>query len=258
VAGELYLGGVQLSPGYWNRPDLTAEKFIPDPFRSAGRLYKTGDLVRFLPDGDIEFLGRIDNQVKIRGFRIELGEIEAAIAQHPAIRDVVVLAHEDVPGDKRLVAYLVAENPPADLLDEVRGLLRAVMPKYMVPDVFVTLDALPLTPNGKVDRRLLPVPEHSGSQDIAYASPRTSTEVILAGAWAEVLGVERVGVEDNFFELGGHSLKAMQIVSRMRQAFSVELPLRDLFAAPTISRLAPRIEALRSASAAASREQTEL
>jgi amino acid adenylation domain-containing protein len=258
VAGELYLGGVQLSPGYWNRPDLTAEKFIPDPFRSAGRLYKTGDLVRFLPDGDIEFLGRIDNQVKIRGFRIELGEIEAAIAQHPAIRDVVVLAHEDVPGDKRLVAYLVAGNPPADLLDEVRRLLRAVMPKYMVPDVFVTLDALPLTPNGKVDRRLLPVPERSGSQDVAYASPRTSTEVILAGAWAEVLGVERVGVEDNFFELGGHSLKAMQIVSRMRQAFSVELPLRDLFAAPTISRLAPRIEALRSASAAASREQTEL
>ena len=247
VPGELLVGGVQLTPGYWNRPELTAEKFIADPFRTepGARLYKTGDLVRFLPDGDIEYLGRIDHQVKIRGFRIELGEIEAGLAGHPAVREVVVLAREDVPGAKQLVAYLVAPNPPPDLVTRLRAHLGHGMPEYMVPTHFVILEALPLTPNGKVDRKRLPAPERGASQ-VAYVAPRTATEEILARTWADVLRVERVGVDDNFFHLGGHSLFAMRVVSRVRQALGAELPLRDFFAAPTVSALAARIEALRA------------
>ena len=245
VPGELFVGGAGLARGYLNRPELTAEKFIANSF-GAGRLYKTGDLARFLPDGNIEFLGRIDTQVKIRGFRIELGEIEAALSQHPAIREVAVIAREDVPGDKRLVAYFVAENPPADLVGELRVHLRASLPEYMVPAAFVLLEAFPLTPNGKIDRKALPVPDASVELKAAYVAPRTPAEEILAGIWAEVLGLERVGVEDNFFELGGHSLLAMRAVSRVRQALSVELSLRDLFAAATVARLGSRIETLRT------------
>ena len=248
VAGELHIGGAGLARGYLNRLELTAEKFISNPFSEDlnSGLYKTGDLVRYLPDGNIEFLGRIDQQVKIRGFRIEFGEIEAAIARHAAIREAVVLAREDVPGDKRLVAYMIADNPPADLVSEVRALLCASLPEYMVPAAFVVLDVLPLTPNGKVDRNALPVPDASAELKNGYVAPRTATEEILANIWTEVLGLERVGVEDNFFELGGHSLLAMSVVSRVRKALSVELPLRELFAARTIAALAAQIEPLRT------------
>jgi len=248
VPGELLLGGAQLSSGYWNRADLTAEKFIADPFPSepGARLYKTGDLVRWLPQGELEFLGRIDHQVKLRGFRIEPGEIEAGIARHAAVREAVVIAREDIPGDKRLVAYLVTENPPADLVDELRALLRTMMPEHMVPAAFVLLDAFPLTPNGKLDRKALPAPDTAAHAARGYEAPLGDIEAALAQIWCDVLKLERVGRHDHFFELGGHSLLAMQVVSRVRLKLNVELPLRELFAAPTVSRLAVRIEALRA------------
>jgi len=248
VPGEMYVGGAGVARGYLNRGDLSAQRFIPDPFRTTpgATLYRSGDLARRLENGDIEYLGRLDHQVKIRGFRIELGEIEAVLAEHPAVREGVVLAREDVPGDKRLVAYLVADHPPADLVGKLRALLRASLPEYMVPATFVLLEALPLTPNGKIDRKALPLPDRSGSTQAAYVAPRTPTEEILAGTWAELLGAERVGIEDNFFDLGGHSLLAMQVVSRVRQALGVELQLRDLFAAPTVSRLAACIGAVQA------------
>jgi acyl carrier protein len=246
VPGELLLGGAQLSSGYWNRADLTAEKFIADPFRPerGARLYKTGDLVRWLPEGDIEFLGRIDHQVKLRGFRIEPGEIEAGIARHAAVREAVVIAREDIPGDKRLIAYLITESPPADLVDELRALLRTMMPEHMVPAAFVLLDAFPLTPNGKLDRKALPAPDAAAYAARGYEAPLGAIETALAQIWCDVLKLERVGRHDHFFELGGHSLMAMQVVSRVRHKLMVELALRELFAAPTVSRLAARIEAL--------------
>jgi natural product biosynthesis luciferase-like monooxygenase protein/amino acid adenylation domain-containing protein len=232
VPGELLVGGAQLSPGYWKRPQLSAERFIQAFGR---RLYRTGDLVRWLPDGNIEFLGRIDDQVKIRGLRIEPGEVEAAIARHPGVREVVVLAREG-----RLVAYMA---PKADV-DEIRTMLRAVLPSYMVPAHFVTLEALPLTEHGKVDRRaLLQIAVAEGPR-AGGAAPRTPLEQTLARVWGEVLGTERVGIDDDFFALGGHSLLAMQVVSRLRQALGLELPLQELFAAPTIARLAQRIESM--------------
>jgi amino acid adenylation domain-containing protein len=248
VPGELLLGGAQLSPGYWNLPDLTAEKFIADPFRPGpgARLYKTGDLVRWLPEGDIEFLGRIDHQVKLRGFRIEPGEIEACIARHAAVREAVVIAREDIPGDKRLVAYLVTENPPADLVDQLRALIRTAMPEYMVPAAFVLLDAFPLTPNGKLDRKALPAPDAAAYAARGYEAPLGDIETALAQILCDVLRLERVGRHDHFFELGGNSLMAVQVVSRVRQRLITELPLRELFAAPTVSRLAARIEVLRA------------
>jgi acyl-coenzyme A synthetase/AMP-(fatty) acid ligase/acyl carrier protein len=248
VPGEMYVGGAGVARGYLNRAELTAERFLADPFAptNGSRLYRTGDLARRLENGDIEYLGRIDSQVKIRGYRIELGEIEAGIARHPAIREVAVLAREDVPGDKRLVAYVVAQSAHADLVDELRTRLCASLPEYMVPSAFVTLEQLPLTPNGKVDRKALPVPEASEQVRAAYAAPRTATEEILAGIWGEVLELERIGIKDNFFELGGHSLLATRMILRVRQALSVELPLRELFAAPTIAGLSPRIETLQA------------
>jgi amino acid adenylation domain-containing protein len=253
VPGELLLGGAQLTPGYWNRPDLTAEQFIPDPFSTEprARLYKTGDLVRWLPEGDIEFLGRIDNQVKIRGFRIELGEIEAGIARHPAIREAVVLAREDTPGDKRLVAYLVADHASANLADELRALLRTVMPGHMVPAAFVLLESFPLTPNGKLDRKALPAPDAAAYTARGYEAPVGEIETALAQIWCDVLKLERVGRHDHFFELGGNSLVAMQVVSRVRQRLITELPLRELFAASSVARLAARIEVLRAQSESA-------
>ncbi len=249
VPGELLVGGVQLAAGYLNRAELSAEKFIPDPFSATpgARLYKTGDLVRYLPDGNIEFLGRIDHQVKIRGYRIELGEIEAVLGRLPQVLEAVAVVREDQPGDKRVVAYVVPHDGQAFALGELRSVLKQHLPDYMVPSAFVTLDKLPLTPNGKVDRKALPTPERSALEHVAYIAPRTPTEEIVAGIWAEVLGLERVGIEDDFFELGGHSLLATQVVSRARKALGVELPLRDLFNAPTVAGLAARIEAQRAA-----------
>ncbi len=238
VPGELILGGAQLSSGYWNRADLTAEKFIADPFHPepGALLYKTGDLVRWLPEGELEFLGRIDHQVKLRGFRIEPGEIEAG--------EAVVIAREDIPGDKRLVAYLTTEKAPADLAEELRALLRSTMPEHMVPAAFVRLDAFPLTPHGKLDRKALPAPDPAAGAARGYEAPLGDFETALAQIWCDVLKCERVGRHDHFFELGGHSLLAMQVVSRVRLKLNVELPLRELFAAPTVSRLAVRLEAL--------------
>ncbi len=243
VSGELHIGGVGLARGYLNRPQLTSEKFIRNPFfkNSSERLYKTGDLGRRLSDGNIEFLGRIDHQVKIRGFRIELGEIEAVLAQHPAIEQNLIIATEDVPGDKRLVAYVVAQQ--AIKKSELRAFLLDLLPEYMVPAAFIFLSALPLNPNGKVDRHALPVPDSSSfSRSEYFVAPRTSTENVLAAIWEQVLGLEHIGIYDNFFTLGGHSLLATQIISRVREAFSVELPLRSLFEEPTVAGLAECIE----------------
>jgi amino acid adenylation domain-containing protein len=253
VPGELYIGGAGLARGYLNRPELTAERFIPNPFSKAegrrhkaqgsDRLYKTGDLARYLPDGNIEYLGRLDNQVKIRGFRIELGEIEAALNQHPALQESVVIAREDVPGNKRLVAYVVVNQTPAPTMKELHQFLKQKLPDYMVPSTFVMLDTLPLTPNGKVDRRALPAPEMVRKELLpTFVAPKTPIEEMLALMWGEVLGIEQVGIDDNFFELGGHSLLATQLVSRVRSSFAVELPLRSLFEAPSVKELAECIE----------------
>jgi amino acid adenylation domain-containing protein len=243
VPGELCISGDGLARGYLNRPDLTAEKFLPNPFGAPGaRLYRTGDLVRYLPNGNIEFLGRIDHQVKLRGFRIELGEIEATLAQTPGVSEAVVLAREDRPDEKRLVAYLIPQAGRSPTARELREALQSKLPDYMIPSAFVTLDAFPLTPNGKVDRRALPIPEGRSSEAEGFIAPRTPTEEILAGIWANVLGVERISVNDSFFEMGGHSLLATQVISRVRQAFEVELPLRRLFESPTVAGLAECIE----------------
>ena len=246
VAGELYLGGAGLARGYLHRPELTAERFIPHPFSEVPgeRLYRTGDLARYRPDGNLEFLGRLDHQVKVRGFRIELGEIEAVLGRHPGVQEAVVLAREDSPGEKRLVAYVVAQEGPAPSGSELRGFLRERLPEYMVPSAFVGLPALPLTPNGKVDRKALPAPEGRGVAE-GYVPPCTPTEELLAGIWAEVLRQERVGRQDNFFALGGHSLVAIRVVSRVRDTFGVELPVRCVFESPTVAELSAAVEAAR-------------
>ena len=239
VPGELYIGGDGLARGYLNRPELTAERFIPHPFSSepGARLYKTGDLARYRPDGTIEHLGRLDFQVKIRGFRIELGEIEQVLAQHPAVGQAVVMARQDTPGDTRLVAYVVNRQPATtpQLQQHVMGHL----PMYMVPSAFVCMEALPLTPNNKVDRRRLPAPEQkSGSPQGSFVAARTPTEETIAGVWAQVLGLERVGIHDSFFVLGGHSLLAMQVLSRLRAALEVDVPLHRFLEGPTVAQLA--------------------
>ncbi|MBN2001946.1 MAG: amino acid adenylation domain-containing protein [Anaerolineae bacterium] len=244
VVGELYLGGVGLARGYLNRPALTAEKFLPNPFSAdpGARLYKTGDLVRYLPDGRIAFLGRIDHQVKVHGFRIELGEIEAALAQHPSIQDLVVVAREGTGGDKYLVAYVVFPEDVPLKIGDLRQFLATRLPDYMIPAVFVRLDALPLTPNGKIDRRALPAPD-AARLDLGsdYVAPRTPVEQVLAQIWSQVLVVKQVGIHDNFFELGGHSLLATRVMSRLRDVFHVDLPLRAIFEARTIANLAVMI-----------------
>ena len=250
VAGELYIGGAGLARGYLNRPELTAERFVADPFSDepGSRLYRTGDLARYRVDGNIAYLGRLDHQVKVRGFRIEPGEIEAALAAHPGVRECVVIARENAPGDKRLVAYLVpAEDNASPLVTELRSHLGHTLPDYMVPSAFLVIDALPLTPNGKLDRAALPAPEgdRAGLAD-AYMAPRDAREEILCGIWSSVLGLDRIGVRDDFFELGGHSLLATQVISRLRAAFEVELPLRALFETPTVAGLAARIEDARA------------
>jgi len=312
VPGALYIGGDGLARGYLNRPDLTAERFVPNPFADFGfwildfgldpiqnpkskiqngeRLYKTGDLARYRPDGNIEFLGRIDQQVKLRGFRVELDEIAIILRQHPAVQETVVLMREDIPGDKRLVAYVVEgsgdrdQGPgsedretsrqadketegrgtiyralptpdPRPLIPELRAFLAARLPDYMLPSAFVLLDALPLTPNGKVDRRALPRPDQERPLDgPAYLAPRTHDEARLAEIWATALGVAQVGIQDNFFELGGHSLLALQVISKIRATFEVEVPLRRLFELPTVAELAAEIAGQQAAQHSANRK----
>jgi len=244
VPGELYIGGAGLARGYLNRHDLTADKFIPNPFSNEpdSRLYKTGDLARYLPDGNLEYLGRLDNQVKIRGFRVELGEIEAVLVQHPEVREAVVIVREDHPADKRLVAYLVLNKVQKAMPYTLRRFIKEKLPDYMVPSAFVRLDAIPLTPNGKVDRRALPTPDQTRPDlEETFVAPSTPVEERLAGIWAEVLHREPIGSYDNFFELGGHSLLATQVISRISEAFAVDIPLRSLFETPTVAGLAERV-----------------
>lgn len=244
VIGELYIGGAGVARGYLSRPELTAEKFIPDPFseQPGSRLYKTGDLARYLPDGNIEFLGRIDHQIKLRGFRIELGEIEAVLTQHPEVKQAVVLCRENDLDDKRLVAYVVLRSRSgadalshfshSEITNELRHFLQTQLPEYMIPTAFAILESLPLTPNGKVDRQALPAPKRLQLQ--TFIAPRTPAEEVVAEIWQEVLKCDPIGINNNFFELGGHSLLATQVISRLRQVFQIELPLRSLFEAPTV------------------------
>jgi acyl carrier protein len=232
-----------LARGYLDRPELTAQKFIPNPYSTepGARLYRTGDLGRYRPDGNIEFLGRTDHQVKLRGYRIELGDIEAVLAQHEGVREAVAMVRGNGPGGQRLVAYVVAGREPALTAADLQAYLRQKLPEYMVPVAYVVLDALPLTSTGKVDRQALPAPDWS-QMAVGLIPPRTPVEKVVAGIWAEVLGLERVGIDDNFFDLGGHSLLATQIISRLRSRFQVEIPLRALFERPTVAGLAQAIE----------------
>lgn len=256
IPGELYIGGVNLARGYWRRPDLTADRFIPNPFAikaddegdrapsrpcsASSRLYKTGDLARYRPDGSIEYLGRLDHQIKLRGFRIELGEIETVLRQHPAVREGVVIVREDQPGNRQLVAYLAPARSSLDLAD-VREHLKRRLPEYMIPSAFVVMEALPLTPNGKIDRKALPAPERTGTADEASA-PRTVVEQALAAIWQDMLGVGRVGVHDNFFTLGGNSLLILQMIARARRA-GLHLSPRHVLEHQTIAELAPVVAA---------------
>jgi amino acid adenylation domain-containing protein len=250
IIGEIYIEGDGLARGYINKPELTAEKFIYHSFegKPVRRLYRTGDLARYLSDGNIECLGRIDNQVKLHGYRIELGEIEVVLGQHPTVQSAVVVVREDTPGDKRLVAYVVARPERSFEAAEIRKYLKQKLPEYMTPSALVLLDELPLTPNGKVDRKALPAPDQ-GRPELGnvYQAPRTLIEETLASIWSELLKLDQVGIHDNFFELGGHSLLATRLVSRIRQVFHCELPLRTLFEMPTVAGLSNYIEAIRCA-----------
>ncbi|MEP6490690.1 amino acid adenylation domain-containing protein [Microcoleus vaginatus GB2-A3] len=263
IPGELYIGGVSLANGYINRPDLTSQRFIENQFLNSdeflvlsseleensklktqnSNLYKTGDLARYLPDGNIEYMGRIDDQVKIRGFRIELGEIETALAQHQNVAEAVVIVREYIPGDKRLVAYVVASKELASFAtNELRHFLQEKLPEYMIPNAFVFLEALPLTPSGKVNRRILPAPEGNREElQTAFIAPRTPVEEKLAEIWKKILGIDRVGIYDRFFDLGGHSLKVTQLMFKVKDAFQVEVSLRQFFEVPTIAGIADAI-----------------
>jgi amino acid adenylation domain-containing protein/FkbH-like protein len=263
VPGELCAGGDGLARGYWNRPELTAEKFILHQFSPDGpchHLYRTGDRARYLPDGNIEFLGRIDNQVKIRGYRVELGEIEAVLGRHGGVRECAVKVRGSEAGQNRLVAYFVAESKRAPKISQLRTFLAEQLPDYMVPSAFVRLEALPLTPNGKVDRRALPEPDHGRPPlEKKYASPRDSVELELTRIWEDVLGLEPIGIEDQFFDLGGHSLLAVRVAARIEKAFGRKLPLAAIFMAPTIERLAAVIrDEMRENSATAGTSVVEL
>jgi acyl carrier protein len=249
VPGELHIGGPSLARGYINRAELTAEKFVPHPFsRQPGqRLYKTGDLARYLPDGNIEFLGRLDHQVKIRGFRVELEEIEAVLSEHPSVLAAAVMVGEDPSGNSRLNAYVARDAGKPLTPEELRGFLQAKLPDHMVPAAFVVRDELPRTPQGKIDRRSLsafePLRPPVGQ---SYVAPRTPLEEKLVEIWSQLLGLEQVSVDDNFFDLGGHSLLAMQLIARVQKAFHVELPVRALFNSPTVAGVAETITQLQS------------
>ncbi len=247
ISGELHIGGAGLARGYLNRPDLTKEKFIPNPFSDdpGSRLYKTGDLCRRLPDGNIEFLGRIDHQVKIRGFRIELGEIESVLSRHEQVQETVVIAREDQPGNKQLVAYLTPKKQEkAPEPGELREFFQAKLPDYMIPAAFVILKNLPLTPNGKIDRKALPSPDLDLMREHEFVAPGNETEEIIAEIWKIVLEVEKVSVHDNFFEIGGHSLLATVVISRMQEMFKIKITIRSFFEFPTISEFGKYIETL--------------
>ncbi|WP_236144696.1 condensation domain-containing protein [Nostoc sp. CMAA1605] len=236
IVGELYIGGEGLARGYLNQPELTAQKFISHPFEPGKKLYKTGDLARYLPDGQIEFLGRIDHQVKLRGFRIELGEIESVLESYESVQQAVVILREDTPSNKRLVAYLVTPNQAINISD-VRRFLEQKLPAYMIPAAFVCLEALPLTPNGKVDRKLLPVPEAEQTLEREFVPPQTPIEQILATIWQDVLGIEQVSRYDKFLEIGGDSILTIQVVGRARQA-GIKITPRQIFQYPTVAELA--------------------
>jgi acyl carrier protein len=245
--GEIYIGGKGLARGYRRRPDLTAEKFVPNPFTSEpeARLYRTGDLARYLPDEQIAFLGRVDEQIKIRGFRIEPAEIVKALDEHPAVGASTVVAREVEPGDKRLVAYFVPASNTQPTHTELRTFMAGRVPEYMIPAIFVTLDSLPFSTNGKVDRAALPAPEPANTlRDSTFVAPRNPIEQRLATMLASLLDLGQVSVEDNFFLLGGHSLMGTQLIARVRDAFGIELSLKSLFDAPTVSKLSAQIEAL--------------
>jgi amino acid adenylation domain-containing protein len=247
VHGEIHIGGTGVARGYRNRPELLAEKFVPDLFggEQGGRLYKTGDRARYLSNGKIEFLGRMDYQTKLRGFRIELGEIEAVLARHHTVKQAIV-AVKEISGDRRLISYLVARDDQVPNSTALRDFLRTELPEYMVPSSFVFLEKLPRTPNGKVDRMALPAPEVS-EPDLAggFVKPRNPVEEAIAGIWAEVLKRDTIGVHDNFFDLGGHSLLAMQIISKVLKTFHEELTVRLFFEGPTVAGLAKLIETIR-------------
>jgi hypothetical protein len=251
VPGELFLGGVGVGNGYWNRAELTAEKFLPNPFRTGGneRIYRTGDLARYRPDGNLELLGRVDFQVKIRGFRIELGEIENQLRQHPAVRECVVMARQDEGREKRLVAYLIAAPPHANAehcVASVRRDLEAVLPEYMVPSAFVVLDGFPLSPNGKVNRRALPAPDTNrpalGSK---YVAPSSDVQHVLADIWSEILGLDAVGANDAFIALGGSSLLATRVALRVGDIFGCDILATDILAC-TIAELEARLHQQRA------------
>jgi amino acid adenylation domain-containing protein len=245
VSGELYIGGVGLARGYWGRGELTAERFVPHPHSAepGARLYRTGDVARLREDGAIEYVGRADNQVKLRGFRIELGEIEMALATHVCVREVVVVAREDEPGDNRLVAYVVNRDAAVVTAAELREHLKGQLPEYMVPSRFVMLEQMPLTPSGKLDRRALPVPDHSRPElEGHFVAPRTPVEEVIAGIWSELLHLDQISIHDNFFDIGGHSLLATQVSSRLRAIFQIEFPVRRLFEHPILADLAQAIE----------------
>jgi acyl-coenzyme A synthetase/AMP-(fatty) acid ligase/acyl carrier protein len=249
AVGELCIGGAGVAAGYWNRPELTAERFIDNRLADArgGRLYRTGDLARWRSDGKLEFLGRADTQVKVRGFRIELGEIEAALSAHPQIREAAVTAPADGAGERRLVAYFAPRNGAAPGPEELRRRLSETLPAYMTPAAFIELPEIPHTPAGKIDRRSLPAPEGEAfSTSARFVPPRTPLEEEIAAAWRDVLGLERVGVEDSFFEVGGHSLLAARLFSRLRDQLHVELPLREFYERPTIAAAAEAVVRLRA------------
>ncbi len=246
--GEVYIGGDGLARGYLNRLEMTQERFIPDPFshKPGARLYRTGDLARLLPDGRIQFIGRVDHQVKIRGYRIELGDVEAAISQYPAVKEAAVIACEDGVGEKRLVAYMASKGvTSSDLVPQLRVFLKEKLPEYMVPSAFVLMEALPLTPNGKIDRRALPAPsqERPTLGDL-FVAPRNETETQLASIWSQILDIHPIGIYDNFFDLGGHSLLVAQMVSQVAEKFQIELPLSCLFESPTVAGLVRSIAGL--------------
>ena len=248
ISGEMYIGGEGVVRGYLNRPELTAERFIPDPFSSKqnARMYRTGDLARFLPSGNIEYLQRIDNQVKFRGFRIELGEIEATIAQYPEVKEAVVMVREDIPDEKTLVGYVVLANgvDVDQQIPQLRQFLKGKLPDFMIPSILITLEMIPLTPNGKIDRKALPKSDGIRQLTEKFVVPRNETEQKIAEIWLQVMNLEQVGIHDNFFDLGGYSLLAIQVIARLRKAFQVEILLSNLFQLPTVAELANRVDSL--------------